>query len=75
MQVESLRLSNKTNLTLELKDQVSGKTTVAVLGMAEAKSLYLALREMFGDYQRPDPTLFVTPPKIELNLSQFRQPE
>lgn len=67
-------MANKTNLTLELKDQVSGKTTVVILGMQEAKQLYLAMREMFGDYQRPDPELFVTPPKIELDLSQFRQP-
>jgi len=68
-------LPNKTNLTLQLNDQVSGKTHVVVMGMAEAKQLYLSLREMFGDYQRPDPELFITPPKVELDLRQFRQPE
>ncbi len=67
-------MAQKTNLTLEFKDQVSGKTTVTVLSMREAKSLYLALREMFGDYQTPDPELFITPPKCEINISDFPQP-
>lgn len=68
-------MTNKTNLTLELKDAGTGKTTVAVMSMREAKTLYLALREMFGDYQQPNPELFVTPPAIELDLGDFRQPE
>jgi len=68
-------MSNKTNLTLQMKDTVSGKTTVVIMGMREAQQLYLSLREMFGDYQRPNPELFIAPPKIELNLNQFRQPD
>jgi hypothetical protein len=67
-------MSRKTTLSLELKDQVSGKTTVVVLSMEEAKRLYLGLREMFGDYQRPDPELFITPPKIELAIGDRKQP-
>jgi len=68
-------MANKTNLTLELYDAVSGKTTVTVLSMIEAKRLYLGLKELFGDYQRPDPELFITPPNIKLNLGDFKQPD
>jgi len=66
--------NGKTNLTLQLNDTVSGQKTVVILSMHEAKQLYLALRELFGDYQRPDPELFITLPKIELNLKDLKQP-
>jgi hypothetical protein len=67
-------LPNQANIELQMKDTVSGKTTVVMLAIHEAKALYLGLQEVFGDYQRPDPELFTTIPRLELDLNSFKAP-
>ena len=56
-------------ITFEIADALTDKTTVVRVNPHEAKKLYLALRELFGDVQyQAQPGQLITVPDARIKL-------
>ena len=56
-------------ITLEVTDSITGRTTTIRQTPHDAKKLYLALRELFGDIQyKAQPGELITVPSVNLKV-------
>jgi len=56
-------------ISLEIKDAITGQVTIVRQTPHDAKKLYLALRELFGDVQyQANPGELVTVPSVNLKV-------
>ncbi len=58
-------------IRLELKDEGTGITTFCSVSLHDAKQLFGALRLIYRQEMQSDPSLFLTVPRISLDLTKY----